>query len=886
MADAPDTLPAGTQMQGMTAPDTLPANFAVQNVQAPLGTQIANANGMPGGPPPPDPAGLIGNVAKGIQNVGKSFTGLPSKLASDIKQTPLTGNLAQMTFRPVADIAETAFSPVSEGIGAAINTAGNAIPSAKNAVNGGIGAVSDFISNSPVVQKFAMDHPQAEEDFNRALTLILLAAGGPKAGESLPAAGDVAATTKAVGTDLVKSPIQFAKGTKELAQAGGQKAVKGAQNLLMPEIPENVRNAAGKMSTEQIQSLVQAQTENRANSGSFSAMEKVGQTALRDLRTVDSKLSNIGRDKSAIMDSAAGRTKVGNIATKFLQDFNNAVKEKAQLRGDESLVRDIQNQTKLLGNNPSAQAVDRFVDYVQERVYSGSRDLTIPQSDAVEQVARREVGKLNEALKNKMPEAYRTLNKKYSDMVKVRDEFNNAMGKGGDRSANFLKTLFSPFSARVKKVLPQVQALTGNDLSSQAQVAKHIMDVMGATAQKSLLENQTGLNAAPTTLGKMAFDFGKHKVQEALGGEKAQIERLMGHANDAHLQSQTMNAMKPIGRTTEDTIPRMRKNTGNTTTNTEIQKTTPSSTNINASAPSAGAGDMGNKIAQNPDGVKGATDTNIKDYEKTDSTYTKRGQDEGATVAGNDKGTAGEGVSTGGLREGQPAIGSNFTQDAVARERFDIPKLKKLSFGGSDRDVYELPNGNVLKVAKTARGLDQNASSADYYAEDAGLIPKTIERGDNYIVKERVDAPDAKTKEMVKRLKELGGLSQERYNPDAFYKDRQKAIEILDEYGFSGEDIANYSPLWGDFIAIRNWGTRDGIPILLDEGTLSGNLVDNAKSSPTGGTKNLKDPEFKKMYDKSRAAKKKFGDTDKKTMYGLGIAGSALLLGNQQDNKK
>lgn len=614
MADAPDTLPAGTQMQNLVAPDTLPANAQVQNVQAPIGTQIANAAGFPGGPPPPDPAGFLGNVATGIENVGKSFMQLPGKLKADIQgaapgpanESPIAAQQRGQTaiFRGLGDIAQTAFSPISEGINAGIQTAGNAVPSAKNAVTGGIGAVSDFISNSPIVQKLAMQHPQAEEDFNRALTLILLAAGGPKVAEAVPegALPRAAATAKEVTSDLVKSPIQLAKATAQGAKTVGQAGVKTAQDILMPQIPENVRNSAAKMSTEQIQSLVEAQKQNRADAGNFSAMEKVGNTALRDLKTVNAKLSNVGAEKSAIMDSAAGREKVGPIVTKFLQGFNNAVRDKAQLRGDEALVRDIQGQATLIGNNPTAQAVDRFVDYVQNRIYSGSRDLTIPQSDAVEQVARQEVGKLNEALKQKMPEAYRTLNKKYSDMVKVRDEFNNAMGKGGDRAANFIKTLFSPFSARVKKVLPQVQALTGNDLNAQAQVAKHIMDVMGAVAQKSLLENQTGLNAAPSSLSKAAFDFGVHKTRQLLGGEDVQIQRLLQHASDSHLQSQTMKAMTPNTKASLNTIPRMNKNTGNTTTNTEIQKTTPMSQNVTSNGPSAGA--MSDKVAQQDTIVK------------------------------------------------------------------------------------------------------------------------------------------------------------------------------------------------------------------------------------------------------------------------------------------
>jgi hypothetical protein len=234
-------------------------------------------------------------------------------------------------------------------------------------------------------------------------------------------------------------------------------------------------------------------------------------------------------------------------------------------------------------------------------------------------------------------------------------------------------------------------------------------------------------------------------------------------------------------------------------------------------------------------------------------------------------------VATGSkIRQGAD-IGSEEVTDMVARERFDIPNLEKISFGGSDRDVYDLGNGKVLKVSKTSRGLDQNVSSADYYAEDNGLIPKTFEVGKNYIVKEKVLPPDINTKKMLNELKQLDVtyLVGKTGGYDNHYAEVNKAIKIFDKYGYSGEDLRNYEPLWGDITAIRNWGTtKDGKPILLDEGTLNGDLV--LKSSNTRGSGISSDPEFRAIYNQSRQAKKKFGDTDKKTMYSLA---NPLIIG-------
>lgn len=235
------------------------------------------------------------------------------------------------------------------------------------------------------------------------------------------------------------------------------------------------------------------------------------------------------------------------------------------------------------------------------------------------------------------------------------------------------------------------------------------------------------------------------------------------------------------------------------------------------------------------------------------------------------------------LREGQLEIGKDGRTEVVARERFDIPKLEKVSFGGSDRDVYNLGD-NVLKVAKTARGLTQNASSSDYYAEDAGIIPKTIEVGKNYLVKEKVDMPDNNVKKMISELKglTLTSLVGKIGGYDARDIERQKAYEIMEKYGFPGSDLANYGDiLWGDILAIRNWGTKDGKPILLDEGTLFGDLVFSDKTKG----KNLTDPEYREIYYRSREAKKKFGDMDQKTKYKMKENEERLIEARGQEVK-
>lgn len=232
------------------------------------------------------------------------------------------------------------------------------------------------------------------------------------------------------------------------------------------------------------------------------------------------------------------------------------------------------------------------------------------------------------------------------------------------------------------------------------------------------------------------------------------------------------------------------------------------------------------------------------------------------------------------LREGQPAIGENYSgfDDLVARERFNLPELQKIG-AGSDRDVYDLGD-KVLKIAKQARGLAQNYSEGDMYAP----VPEVFERGKNYVVAEKVGKPDAKTKQLVQEIND--SLLTVR-NPHAHIADVLNPI--IEKYSNAGDDdvanvvsdLMNYDPMRGDLARVKNWGTKDGVPVLLDGGALSERTLKDFH-----GTTNMSDPDFRSAVMQSRAAKKKFGDTDKAKMYGVVASALASLLASEQDHQK
>jgi hypothetical protein len=212
-------------------------------------------------------------------------------------------------------------------------------------------------------------------------------------------------------------------------------------------------------------------------------------------------------------------------------------------------------------------------------------------------------------------------------------------------------------------------------------------------------------------------------------------------------------------------------------------------------------------------------------------------------------------------RNGTP-IGFNYDTDLVARERFNIPTLKKIG-EGSDRVVFDLGDNKVLKVAKTARGLAQNIHEGSYDLVEEGILPEVFENGLNYIVAEKVES--AKGNKAVNDLiRDLKNFTQRDFDMRT-----SKLQDVLEANDLSY--VMNYDVLYGDLSSARNWGVKNGKPIHLDGGTFGGVQMINQYK----GVKNLEDSDFRDVYNKSRQAKAKFGDKDTFTKFqkqGISVA--------------
>jgi hypothetical protein len=124
--------------------------------------------------------GLLGPAKEAISGLGTLYggseQGIASKLAQDVKagaedigKGKIVKGIAKTGFRVAGDIAGLIFAP----IGAAIQATGfNKLTDylAEKAIKTKVG---EAITDIPALQKFAITHPNAEEDFGRAMNLLM-----------------------------------------------------------------------------------------------------------------------------------------------------------------------------------------------------------------------------------------------------------------------------------------------------------------------------------------------------------------------------------------------------------------------------------------------------------------------------------------------------------------------------------------------------------------------------------------------------------------------------------------------------------------------------------------------------------------------------------------
>lgn len=162
----------------------------------------------------------------------------------------------------------------------------------------------------------------------------------------------------------------------------------------------------------------------------------------------------------------------------------------------------------------------------------------------------------------------------------------------------------------------------------------------------------------------------------------------------------------------------------------------------------------------------------------------------------------------------------NDTEQTWMKRTNNMPLTNRIK-GGTSRDVYDLGNGMVVKIAKSPKGLEQNDYEHDYFLEEGGFRPKSIERGKDYAVMEKAERNDKLAREFLKPL--------QKFSPVDYDNKTGELQDAMNKMGLN--DFMDYDLLWNDFKAHRNWGFINGHPVLTDGGALTQSVTSSSQPS-------------------------------------------------------
>lgn len=434
----------------------------------------------------------LGNTfSQGAQNVTKAVTDIPQ-------------NAQNAGGSPLADVASVA-TAAGHIAGDVAGTAGGILtsvlppPPEKSLGKDIFNAIGSGISKIPGMT------PDIQKGLSDVLNTALMGVGE----KATPVVGD--AIKSGVDTAVTSAKDMATAVTDKIPSIPNPKTA--IENLMANPIPEQVKSALGESSAPTFDKYAQIAKNATASYKNQTPLEYAGTRAQEALDTIQRKLDNIGSTKSDVLNSAGvGDKPVGNMVTKFRQNLNSYLSGKTAIEGDTKMVNDISSQAQALGANPTASQVDKFIDFAQDRIYSGRKDLTVPVTDSTTAALRKFTGELNTSLKAKLPDSYSTLNSKYSDLVQTRNELNTKLGAEGEKGGALMKRVFSPSDANTKQLFADVKKSTGIDLVNESTIARYVMETVGDSRQASMLQQLQLPKMSPEGILQWARDFVGKKI--------------------------------------------------------------------------------------------------------------------------------------------------------------------------------------------------------------------------------------------------------------------------------------------------------------------------------------------------------------------------------------
>lgn len=403
-------------------------------------------------------------VQRGIEATGEAFGAIPATINNALPE-------------PVRNVVQKIGEKIGEGFGAVTEKLADTKIFKDAVASGETGKLEEILSSVAAGSDIAGS--------------ILAVEGVKKSGKVATTGVKDVANSIATNTEelLTKVPkLGNMSGAKEKLSDFFSRDLEGKSATILKETP-----------TEKFDSYMKIAEEAVSDPRKLTPFEAVGDKAVEATKQLQNQIKSLSQQKKTIISKA----KVG------LEDFSKqtgtTILDVRRAVGDSKIGAEVINKLKKVKTKLDA---DNTIDDIQDMIYRGNKDMTIPVGSAEDKALRGIIGKYNGALKEALPKSYATLNDQISGRIKVVGSLNKALGEVVDgvstRGSGLIKQFFSPSGRKAKELFEYIKENTGVDLAQDATLARFTMEMFEDSRARALLE---GIPTSTGGLMKTAVDF-------------------------------------------------------------------------------------------------------------------------------------------------------------------------------------------------------------------------------------------------------------------------------------------------------------------------------------------------------------------------------------------
>jgi len=457
-------------------------------------------NSKYGATPQSNPLDGFSNASGYLSRVGSSIkSNLTEAVSSQKSSMEGTMNPFSAGANIAKNVTSSVLSPVTEAIR----------PIAEATIAPALNKITEKITNKQAVQDFTdmmSKYPELSGAIADTIETGLNVAG-------IQATAGTASAGLNAAKSIATKGVQQTKNAYDAVKTGAVKYPKEiSDKITMGKINQQTQTMLKEAPAEKFDRYVQSGMKAKQDPRALTPLEEAGETAVNMNRIIKEDLGNIGKQKSATLEPIKNTT-APNIASEQFKKVAPLLQKKLTT-AERKLVNDYLKELKSLGERPTLGSVDATIDKLQATLFERGAVGAIPVTTRVKAIINQSIGELNTSLKSIVDKTlgskdYSVLNKSFSNKTKVFKFLNKALGEEGTRGGSLLKRFFSPQDAGTKKLFAFIKKEYGVDLAQDATLAKFVMETLGDTRARSLLQLPP---TSPTSLIGKGLDFLEEKL--------------------------------------------------------------------------------------------------------------------------------------------------------------------------------------------------------------------------------------------------------------------------------------------------------------------------------------------------------------------------------------